>query len=953
MMDAGIPSRRCHVLGLNRHILRLSMVLFTFAGIMLLTHSAMRLSFAAMRRTNYPANGNLIPFYLPLVLRSGPSTVCGDITTDTTWTKYGSPYRVTCDVSIASGVTLTITAGVTVQFTHIEDDVIISGTLQTAGTESAPITFQPLSGPTPGSWGRIAFMAGSSGKLDHTILEYGGSSEGLLYIASSPVQIMDSVVQYSANTGIYIQAASPLISSTQILTNTASTNGGGLYNDFGSPIIKDNTFRNNSVFCYVCTPGGGGLFNGIGNPTIQNNIFINNSVSGVYSYGGGLYNGSGSPIIQNNIFSSNSAVGNCYTSECGYGVGGGLFFNTGSPIILSNIIVNNQSDVSMGGISSYAAIPLTLDYNDVWNNSGRNYSGVAPGAHDISTDPLLVDPAHGDFHLAAGSPCIDAGDPANYPETDFEGDPRPMGPAPDIGADEQRALMVSKNSIPAETLPGAQVTYTIMLANLETFTLTNVLLTDTLPVETAITGYQSDGLTCTHDDSTWGGRLACTLDNASLAPGQSRALTVTVALTETFLKPQFVTNLVTVTATAGGEIYTAYDRARTWVSWCAVQLNDTPMGSDLQNAIAASTQPSDVVKVSGYCPVRDLVLYKTLILQGGWDRDIIEWDPAIYPTTLDGRGLGRVIEVAGIVNPTIEGFVITGGKADDGGGIYISSGSPTIQKNIFSGNKASDGGGLFNDSGSPTIQGNTFSNNSVFCRDPCLARGGGLYNETGNPTIQNNTITSNWAKDFGGGLFNGSGTPLIQNNAFTNNQASNGGGLHNDSGSSIIQNNTFSGNQAFTGGGLENNSGSPIIQNNTVFSNSSGGVYNDTGSPIIRSNIVVSNTYGLGWFGGIFSYAPIVPDYNDVWNNTGWESPDVSHDAHNISVDPLLVGPANGNFHLSPSSPCIDAGDPVNYPATDFEADSRPYGNAPDIGVDEFTGTVVYIRRIYLPLIIK
>ncbi|MBK6433313.1 choice-of-anchor Q domain-containing protein [Candidatus Amarolinea dominans] len=41
----------------------------------------------------------------------------------------------------------------------------------------------------------------------------------------------------------------------------------------------------------------------------------------------------------------------------------------------------------------------------------------------------LVDAQNGDFHLQAGSPCIDTGDPNNYPETDFEGDPRPTGSA--------------------------------------------------------------------------------------------------------------------------------------------------------------------------------------------------------------------------------------------------------------------------------------------------------------------------------------------------------------------------------------------------------------------------------------------------------------------------------------------------------------------------------------------
>jgi hypothetical protein len=66
----------------------------------------------------------------------------------------------------------------------------------------------------------------------------------------------------------------------------------------------------------------------------------------------------------------------------------------------------------------------------VWNNTGGDYGNAIPGAHDISADPRLVDPANGDFHLSADSPCIDAGDPVNYPLTDFEGDLRPQGLAP-------------------------------------------------------------------------------------------------------------------------------------------------------------------------------------------------------------------------------------------------------------------------------------------------------------------------------------------------------------------------------------------------------------------------------------------------------------------------------------------------------------------------------------------
>ena len=35
------------------------------------------------------------------------------------------------------------------------------------------------------------------------------------------------------------------------------------------------------------------------------------------------------------------------------------------------------------------------------------------GSGNIDADPLFVDPVNGDFHLQAGSPCIDTGDPSS------------------------------------------------------------------------------------------------------------------------------------------------------------------------------------------------------------------------------------------------------------------------------------------------------------------------------------------------------------------------------------------------------------------------------------------------------------------------------------------------------------------------------------------------------------
>jgi len=172
-------------------------------------------------------------------------------------------------------------------------------------------------------------------------------------------------------------------------------------------------------------------------------IFYSNSAGD----GGGLYIRDSDAIIQNNTFSNNSADND----------GGiGIWLEDSSPTIRSNILVSNTASNAGGGIyNKFMGGSLTIDYNDVWNNADGDYSGDTPGVHDISADPLLVDPTHGDFHLAPGSPCIDAGDPFLYPSTDFEGDPRPMGRAPDIGADEfiDTILYIRRLYLPVTTKP--------------------------------------------------------------------------------------------------------------------------------------------------------------------------------------------------------------------------------------------------------------------------------------------------------------------------------------------------------------------------------------------------------------------------------------------------------------------------------------------------------------------
>jgi hypothetical protein len=49
----------------------------------------------------------------------------------------------------------------------------------------------------------------------------------------------------------------------------------------------------------------------------------------------------------------------------------------------------------------------------------------------------FVNPGAGDLHLLASSPALNFGDTANYSGLDIDGQARPMGAAPDAGADEE------------------------------------------------------------------------------------------------------------------------------------------------------------------------------------------------------------------------------------------------------------------------------------------------------------------------------------------------------------------------------------------------------------------------------------------------------------------------------------------------------------------------------------
>ncbi len=153
--------------------------------------------------------------------------------------------------------------------------------------------------------------------------------------------------------------------------------------------------------CVFDTTNSSLIFWGGFDCTIHDNLFMNDRVAlrtrvQYFSTANGdrLY-------VYNNVF---------YKCAQGIGIGNG---KGGSGVYPYQYIVNNialQCGTGFTGGGSVHQPVLTFEGNLAFQCTSKNFGMPwTPSKSNLSVDPQLVDPAKGDFHLKAGSPCIDAG----------------------------------------------------------------------------------------------------------------------------------------------------------------------------------------------------------------------------------------------------------------------------------------------------------------------------------------------------------------------------------------------------------------------------------------------------------------------------------------------------------------------------------------------------------------
>ncbi|MBI1818602.1 MAG: right-handed parallel beta-helix repeat-containing protein [Deltaproteobacteria bacterium] len=222
--------------------------------------------------------------------------------------------------------------------------------------------------------------------------------------------------------------------------------GDGIIND---ALVEANVIHDNGV-------GGAAAINlaSVRTSLIRNNLLYNNHASGIAGWDDGDGNEWGT---RDNRFVGNTIV-QASNGRFAIGLKDGSINNQ----VLNNILIHPGARGSLE-VDPSSQPGLQSDYNvvvNVFSDDSTFYSfaawqGFGFDAHSFIAAPaaVFVNAAADDYHLASGSPAIDAGTPVDVLPNDLDGGVRPQGLGFDIGAYEA-------DGAPGTPVPSATATPT-------------------------------------------------------------------------------------------------------------------------------------------------------------------------------------------------------------------------------------------------------------------------------------------------------------------------------------------------------------------------------------------------------------------------------------------------------------------------------------------------------------
>jgi len=295
--------------------------------------------------------------------------------------------------------------------------------------------------------GGLSLYDGGATLSANTVTSNTANTGGGLFVCFSAATLTGNTVRSNAadyGGGVHLRGSDATLSGNTIISNTAGNDGGGLYLDGGLPTLSGNGVTSNRAGGV-----GGGLYLGGSDASLSGNIVTSNTAE----WGGGLYLVNSDPTLTNTVIADNRAGRN----------GSGLALRGSSPRLLHTTIARNGARGFSAGSSGvyvsdrsgeYSTVALTNTImvshsvgitvaagntatlvGTLWCSNTVDWGevgAVVTGTHNYWGDPRFE--ADG-FHLMEGSAAIDVGVEAGVPG-DVDGERRPRGLAPDLGADE-------------------------------------------------------------------------------------------------------------------------------------------------------------------------------------------------------------------------------------------------------------------------------------------------------------------------------------------------------------------------------------------------------------------------------------------------------------------------------------------------------------------------------------
>lgn len=186
-----------------------------------------------------------------------------NITTNTVWTKAGSPYQLTTYVMVSEGITLTVMPGVQV-IADPDTMLYVMGNLVAKGTQDERILFTS-SLKQPGAWAGIFAVninQPASVELQYVTVEYGGgqNQSGNLESFMANASASHCIFQHSLTNGLahLMEKGIYQVSDTAFLNNTEGAlyiDGTGSLDPLLSGLTASGNGRNAVVYHAVTFQG--------------------------------------------------------------------------------------------------------------------------------------------------------------------------------------------------------------------------------------------------------------------------------------------------------------------------------------------------------------------------------------------------------------------------------------------------------------------------------------------------------------------------------------------------------------------------------------------------------------------------------------------------------------------------------------------------------------------------